>query len=282
MAKPRCKWNPSTFHNRLNEGRGQGKGKDYSPFIHIHDIPSLGICTRVTSETVHRVHHLLSRNELAFFYILDFDENIIDIREQFPLLCWDDPHDLNPIVSLAERHGIKYPRDPKSKYPFVQTTDFLVTTKDGSLHAYSIKESKEFLKPRVRELQEFERIYWKEKGIPWTIVTEIDLDDFRSYNIQWIYHARDIGAIFTDWKLLEAVMSFEQELYLTTPLPIVRIAEEARQKFGLSDGLGLTAFQRLLFEHRLILDLTDRIDLYAHRPSPCNRQETYPWLERYQ
>ena len=97
MAKARSKWNGTVFHRRINEGRGIGTGKDYRPFIQIHDFPSLGICTRIKSETVGRVHHLFSRNELAFFYILDFDDDVIDIREQYPLLDPEDPHDLSGL-----------------------------------------------------------------------------------------------------------------------------------------------------------------------------------------
>ena len=156
MAKPRSTWTANVFHRRLNEGRGFGTGIDYIPFILIHDFASLGICSRVLSETVGRVHHLFSRNELAFFYILDFDDTVVDIREQFPLLDPDNPHDLSGIVEMMEDFGIKYPRDPKNRYPRVQTSDFMVTYKDGSHGVFSIKESKAYGEERTRELQELE------------------------------------------------------------------------------------------------------------------------------
>ena len=132
MAKRRREWDMRTFIRLLSEGRGQGTGKDYIPFVMIHDIPSKGICTRVTGTTVGRVHHLLSRNELAFFCILDNDTAVVDIREQFPLLDMDDPLDLVPVVELAESLGIIYPRDPVSRFPYVMTNDFLVTYADGT------------------------------------------------------------------------------------------------------------------------------------------------------
>ena len=140
MAKPRGKWDMNAFYRKLKEGRGMGTGPDYNPFIHIHDIASLGICSRVKSETVGRIHHLLSRNELAFFYILDFDDNVIDIREQYPLLNPEDPYDLEWPVRLAEDAGIRYPRCSRSQCPYVMTSDFMVTTTTG-YHVYSIKEA---------------------------------------------------------------------------------------------------------------------------------------------
>ena len=48
---------------------------------------------------------------MSIFYILDFDEDIIDIREQIPLLDPDDIHDLTRIVKMAEDKEI-YPMLP--------------------------------------------------------------------------------------------------------------------------------------------------------------------------
>lgn len=281
MAKKRAKWGPDTFHGRLHEGRGLGTGKDYLPFIMIHDFPSLGICSRVKSETVGRVHHLFSRNELYFFYILDFDDNVIDIREQYPLLDPDDPHDLCRIVEMAEDVGIRYPRDPQSRYPYVQTSDFVVTTKAGTC-VYSIKESKAYEKERVRELQEFERRYWLWRGIPWKIMTEQEISYAMAQNIQWIYNAREIGYFFPDRKLCDAAMEFEKEQYEKTNHSIVRIAREAEEYFHLNGGLGLTSFQRLLFEKKLHIPLEKPLDLMAPRLYRETEGGWHSCLEVYQ
>ena len=266
MAKRRREWDMRTFIRLLSEGRGQGTGKDYIPFVMIHDIPSKGICTRVTGTTVGRVHHLLSRNELAFFYILDYDTAVVDIREQFPLLDMDDPLDLVPVVELAESLGIIYPRDPVSRFPYVMTSDFLVTYADGTERAFSIKESKEFSKKRVRELQQLERSYWENRNVRWSIRTEksgINFDMAR--NIQWIYRAKDIDILFPEKHVRRATMEYELERYLTSHVPICEIAHEAEKRYFLNPGCGMTAFQRLLFEHRLEIPLDKPLDLFAYR-----------------
>jgi hypothetical protein len=281
VAKPRSKWNGEVFHRRVDEGRGIGTGLDYRPFIQIHDFPSKGICSRVTSETVGRVHHLFSRNELAFFYILDFDDDVIDIREQYPLLDPEDPHDLCGIVEMMEDVGIKYPRDPKSRYPFVQTSDFVVTTKTGH-HVYSIKESKAYDKYRVRELQELERRYWLWRNVPWTIKTEQEINYDLASNICWIYRARDIGGFFTDLTLCHEVMAYEKEQYEHTSFSIGRIANDAESYFHIGDGLGLTSFQRLLFEKKLVIPLDKPLDLMAPRLYREQRGGWYSCLETYQ
>jgi len=281
MAKQRAKWSSAVFHHRIDEGRGMGSGKEYLPFIQVHDFPSLGTCTRVKSETVGRVHHLFSENEKAFFYILDFDDDVIDIREQYPLLDPEDPHDLSGIIEQMEDAGIKYPRDPISRYPYVQTSDFVVTTKTG-LKVYSIKESKEYDKARVRELQEIERRYWKWRNVPWSIKTEQEISYVRAKNICWIYHAKDIGSYFGDLAQCMEIMAFEKEKYEKTSYSIQRIAREAEDYFHLCSGLGLTSFQRLLFEKKLIIPLDKPLDLMAPR---IYRGEKGGWqscLEVYQ
>ena len=281
MAKPRRKWCSDVFHRRIDEGRGLGTGKDYLPFIQIHDFPSLGTCSRVRSETVGRVHHFFSKNELAFFYILDFDAEVKDIREQYPLLDPEDPHDLCRVIEMMEDAGIKYPRDPVSKYPYVQTSDFLVTTKTGH-HVYSIKESKKYDKARVRELQELERRYWKWRNVPWTIMTEQEICYGMATNIRWIYHARDIESFFLDLTLCAEVMAFEKEQYEKTTYSIQRIAREAEDYFCISGGLGLTSFQRLLFEKRLVIPLEKPLDLMAPRINYSQRGGWHSCLETYQ
>ena len=282
MAKPRSTWTANVFHRRLNEGRGFGTGIDYIPFILIHDFASLGICSRVLSETVGRVHHLFSRNELAFFYILDFDDTVIDIREQFPLLNPDDPHDLSGIVEMMEGFGIKYPRDPKNRYPRVQTSDFMVTYKDGSHGVFSIKESKAYGEERTRELQELERRYWKWRNVPWEIKTEKEISYDLAANIQWIYHARDIRSLFPDLAFCNEVMAFLKEQYEKTTSSILRIAREAEDFFHMDGGLGLTSFQRLLFEKKLIIPLDKPLDLMAPRLHRGKEGGWHSCLEVYQ
>jgi len=74
MAKHRRVWNHSTYSRYLREGRGQGAGADYDPWIHIQDFPSLGMVSRVSGTTTGRIHHLMSNLELSLFYLLDWSD----------------------------------------------------------------------------------------------------------------------------------------------------------------------------------------------------------------
>lgn len=74
----------------IKEGRGNGIGKDYIPWIRIQDLASLGRVTRVKGIKTDRQHELLSDMERNYFYLLEFSNNVVDIREQYPLLPLED------------------------------------------------------------------------------------------------------------------------------------------------------------------------------------------------
>ncbi len=45
----------------IKEGRGQGEGKEYKPWLTIQDFPSMGRVTRVFGWTTQRIHHFFSQ-----------------------------------------------------------------------------------------------------------------------------------------------------------------------------------------------------------------------------
>lgn len=177
MGKRRPAWDYQHYIRYLKEGRGQGVGADYKPWIYIHDFPSRGVSARIPGRTTGRIHHLLSRNEEYYFYILDADPDILDIREQFPLR-------LTETMEIARRLNIKHPW--KGDFPFVMTTDFLITRADG-LHARTIKCSDELANPRIIEKFSIEQVYWATHGIDWKIVTEKQISRDQALNCQWLY-----------------------------------------------------------------------------------------------
>ena len=59
-------------------GYGQGSGIDYIPWLKIGNFASKGRENRV-ADANGRVHHMFSDLEANFFYILAWDDNVIDI-----------------------------------------------------------------------------------------------------------------------------------------------------------------------------------------------------------
>ena len=144
MAKHRRVWNASVYERYIREGRGCGWGPGYTPWIRIQDFASRGVVSRVKSRTTGRVHHLMSNNELAYFYVLDWSDRVTDIREQYPL------SDFESAAKIASQMRVKYPTDNVSGYPYVLTCDFMITSIDG-IKARTIKMASELNNARVLE-----------------------------------------------------------------------------------------------------------------------------------
>ena len=91
MSKRKTELTEKKIAEMEKEGRGQGTGEDYKPWINIQDFPSNGLATR---ERVENKSHppILSKLERDYFYVLEWNNIVVDIREQFPLTREDTWH----------------------------------------------------------------------------------------------------------------------------------------------------------------------------------------------
>jgi hypothetical protein len=85
MARRRYEWTETRVQKYFSEGRGQGEGAEYKPWLTVFDVPSLGRVHRVAGLTTGRTHHLLSDGEYRYLLQCDWQPGITDIREQFPM-----------------------------------------------------------------------------------------------------------------------------------------------------------------------------------------------------
>jgi len=107
----------------ISAGHGQGAGGQYIPFFKVRDVPSLGRSHRVISLLNHRIQEFLSDTEYAPNPLAEFSTNTLDIREQFPLLPWEE------TLEIADNLKIRHPKYPGTKTPIVMTTDLVLTLK---------------------------------------------------------------------------------------------------------------------------------------------------------
>lgn len=172
MAKRNRQVTRAIDKQREQEGRGQGHGINYRPWLTIHDVPSTGRVHRKKGWKTGRDHHLLSDLELKYFYIVEWAAEVLDIREQYPLLP------LEETLSLADEVGVAHPTDTSTKEPIVMTTDFMLTAQNeghGVLQARTIKPAAKLASKRVIEKFEIERRYWAARSVDWGIVTEREI-----------------------------------------------------------------------------------------------------------
>lgn len=260
MSKRRLGWNENKFNKYLKEGRGQGTGQDYKPWITIQDFPSKGRSSRTPGWKSQRVHHFFSDNELRYFYLLEWSDNVVDIREQFPLLDTDD------AISIAENMGVKYPRDPESHCPFTLTTDFMITLNVEGKEiqvARSVKPSLELDKKRVLEKLEIERRYWTARNIDWGIVTEREIPIALAKNIEWIYTAYRLNpAEEMDGNELAALSSIlKHKLQQRNEISIRQITSSLDKEMNLEIGTSLFVFRHLVARKELIMNMEQKIDV---------------------
>jgi putative uncharacterized protein (fragment) len=165
---------------------GTGEGKDYIPYITTSEINSLGTTSVIRDWKTGRGVHCLSQGEALWYYILRWDDNNVDIREQYPL-------DVDKTVELAKEMGIKHPQNEKH----VMTTDFLVTESDGTLHAYSVKADRNLSK-RTLQLLCLEKMYWVTQNVQFKMLFKTEVDEILAGNIRLVTELYDKAKV-TDW-----------------------------------------------------------------------------------
>lgn len=188
MPKRTNRWTEDKISRYYAEGRGVGELTSYKPWLTIQNVPSSGRVHRIKGWTAQRIHHLLSDLERDYFYLLDWSDNVIDIREQFPL-------EREKTLAIAESKKIKHPEDSETKTPLVFTTDFFITIRKNAAIEYlarTIKPSRLLNDPRIIDKFEIERQYWKDSKVDWGIVTEKDLPKQICQNIGWVHSSYEL------------------------------------------------------------------------------------------
>ncbi|MGH9841728.1 MAG: TnsA endonuclease N-terminal domain-containing protein [Blastocatellia bacterium] len=257
MAKRNRNINERVIKRRLKEGRGQGRGADYQPWLHIQDVPSRGLATRIKGWKTSRCHHFLSKLECEYFYVLEWSPIVSDIREQYPL-------ELAETQAIAERLGVAHPTDPRTRQPIVMTTDFVNTiNQTGKLidQARSIKYSQDLSSDRTLEKLEIERLYWSERKIDWGIVTEHEVEPILAANVSWVHPYRETTAFSPATvaiiRRVEAVLTprvNEQRA------PLRDLTDACDDQLGLSPGMSLSVARHLIANKRWQVDMKQAIN----------------------
>lgn len=254
MARGPKNWDEATIARMRLEGRGEGEGRDYKPWIGVHDISSRGRIRRVAGIKTGREHHLFSDVEWGLFLLLERARNVVDIREQYPL-----ERDLT--LEIAAMLGIRHPCYPGTKVPTVMTVDILATQeRDGnrSLVAYNAKRTEEAEDVRSLEKLEIERYYFQGMEVPHHLVFSSQLPQNTLRNLEWIR-----GALPKPGEL-EPYPDFLEENARRMAADLANrkssgsLAEYCSSfdiRYGLPDGAGMRLARLLMQERILMADL---------------------------
>lgn len=233
------------------EGYGQGTGADYQPWVRVESISSLGRSRRVWSAKTARTHHLLSDVEYNLFLALEWQQDIIDIREQFPL-------DRGLSQDIARNLSIRHPFYPGTQVPTVMTVDFLITKQVGTervLEAFNAKRDEEAEDEASLLKLEIQRTYFEQMAVPHHVIYHSQIPKRNVTNIDWIRdalvkpgeHEPRPGYFGT----LSARMATEITQMGSSPLTLAAYGTDFESRHGLERGMGLRV-ARLLMHDRVL------------------------------
>lgn len=254
MAKRRYNNINNVIKWRVKEGRGQGRGDNYLPWVYTQDLSSKGCDHRKQGLLHNRPLHALSNLESNFIDILQWSsECVTEIREQYPL-------DLEETTAIAHELNIRHPHQHGVEVPL--TTDVLVTLRNGLMtedQPWTLKYSKDLedLKKGRRTFEKFEieRVYWSRRGKKLLIVTEREIPLVATKNINH----------FNAYRTIENRGDASQHITFLAPIlteavrkgdTLINITEYLDLEYGLSQGTALTIAYHLIATHQWRINIS--------------------------
>lgn len=253
MAKRRYSFDENKIARFHKQKRGQGQGADYHPWLTIHDVPSSGRRSRPHCPKTGREHHLLSDLETAVFFLMNWEDRVVDIREQFPL-------DRDRTRAIAVQMGVNHPKDRESGVDLVMTLDFLVDVLIGGSRIsmpLCVKPWAKLEDRRTLEKLEIERRYCIETWTTWRIVTEREYSKPHVANLRWMHEMHSLDLLSAPhpghWsdrcdQLLNALRSYPGKT-------VGAVFDGLEDKHAFGPGEALTALRHLLARKSVFMDL---------------------------
>lgn len=228
---------------KLKEKRGEGHLEKYVPFDHAINFSSLGGHKRIAGTKIKRTFHFFSDLEKNFFFLFEFADNVIDIREQYPL------KPLSETKEIAKSLNINHPSDDNGN-PVIMRTDLRVSFKKGNDKIFTIKPSSN-LSSRVIEKFELDRVFQSKRKLDWFILTEKELDTITLRNIirireSYFYKSKHLQAFK---KEIKANFSSSSKLLISDVL------KQTCLNIRITYGEGRKLFDHLLARKLFTFDL---------------------------
>ena len=248
MADPKSSYKTNLkIQKWVKEGRGQGFGNNYKPWITIRDVSSDGRSHRIYGHKTQRTYHLLSDLELAAFLLLEWSSATTDIREQYPL-------GIDQTIKISEEFQIPHPRFRQNYH--IMTSDFLVDTNSGEVPKFvlQVKYSNALNDPRTVEKLEIERRYWSQQNIPFYIFTEHQVPKVIHENIMWLYPSITEMAFSTD--VLERLDFYSHIFQKHKTKKIIELTKKIDTQYELEIGQSLREVRELLAQRYFKFDLS--------------------------
>ncbi len=185
---------------KIKQNRGTGIGAEYIPWIYAREIGSIGTESVFTDWKHGRPIQCLSQGEARTYYLLRWRDDVIDIREQYPL-------NLSATRAIAYRTGLPHPHDQHTH----MTTDMLVTYQNpnGTQYhkAYTIKPNQSSFNEYAYKNFLIEQAYWSLFGIHLEIIYSDNLNKIFAENIKHCVRYYNLQSVKTDVDYIKHLIS---------------------------------------------------------------------------
>jgi hypothetical protein len=254
----------TTIKSRVKRGLGRGEGEGYKPWLHRREVPSNGRSAQIIVFDRKRTHCVLSMHERNTLMLLAWDEDVLDINEQYPLLP------ITRTQAIAAERGIPHPHE--RGYPRIRTLDFKVKHRTLGVVALSNKPV-DLLGKRQQDLLELERAYAHEEGWRWSLVTEREVPQIRARNLgilneNYDLQLSDIGPAQQNEIAGKVMNEVTKGAFLSQACNVVS------DSLGLASGSALAVSWNYLARKRWSTDLDVPLVPWIMRPIPMPPADT--------
>ena len=197
----------ASVKNKIKAGKGQGTGATYQAFISASESHSEGTTAEFRDWKTGRIVTCLSQGEKMFYHILRWNDEVVDIQEQYPL----DNKLVDAVVAkLSKEDAILLPDELQdNREPY--TADFLVTMANGDKRAYQVKRNR----MQINTLHDKRRIaiegtYWNCLHIPFKLIYAEDIDEAYYNNIARAVRYYDESNVFDNVSQFQHLVATKQ------------------------------------------------------------------------
>lgn len=240
---------------RLKDGRGDllKHGKDYYPFYDSRDTKLFSNRPQIMGHKTGRIHHGGSQLEGDVLLVLDWQKNVIDIREQAVL---------QQAQTDAIYRELGFPGSP-SHIPY--TIDVVYTYLHEGRERYkplSVKYAKDFENIKTARNFEVKRVYFEQMRErysawdAWSVVTDRDIPPVYLTNINVLHNYYDLTEYGIDHDLLAYVQRPLTAAVLESQnVPLKQVTREMDEKVGSNSPISLQIAYHLIATGKWQVDL---------------------------
>lgn len=255
MSRRNKKMTSQKIRTWIAEGRGQGRGSDYKPWLTGQDVSVDSFSVRIKSlKHSGRHYEALSLIEADYFKILSWFPNVTELREQYPLLPLEETQE------IAQKLNVEHPSFQGEQT--VMTTDALISYQ-GNIGIFdtarAVKFSEKLNDPRVIEKLEIERYYWERRGINWRVLTELDIPQALKKNVSWIYHRFHVKEVDLSEREIDRVATLLTKWVIEKDESLAVLAADCDDQLGLLPGNSLSVARHLIAQRRWLVDMNQLI-----------------------